>query len=309
MAESTLLELELEDPVCESCGASAKERVISTRDYETQISNHFDVSRCTNCGLVYTAPRPKFEDLLTHFYGNDYLCYESGLAQKLRTAYQGRAFMKKFRGIMYPGGRLLEVGCASGDLLAYVKEHSDWSLYACEPKREIAEIARKRGLDVQPHTLAEADYQDDFFDVVYMSHVIEHVPDVRVTMEKVFRILKPGGLFITEHPDFGGPTRPFFGRYWWGYHLPRHLTHFTRDSISLMLESVGFEVDAIRGCFRPSLLAWSIENCIKERLGLRALSRVLGQSNPAVIVAMFPFEYMIGRSGRSDVMEVTARKP
>ena len=219
---STLLELELEDPVCESCGGSAKERVISTRDYETQISNHFDVSRCTNCGLVYTAPRPKFEDLLTHFYGNDYLCYESGLTQKLRTAYQGRAFMKKFRGIMYPGARLLEVGCASGDLLAYVKEHSDWSLYACEPKREIAEIARKRGLDVQPHTLAEADYQDDFFDVVYMSHVIEHVPDVRVTMEKVFRILKPGGLFITEHPDFGGPTRPFFGRYWWGYHLPRH---------------------------------------------------------------------------------------
>ena len=211
--------------------------MISTPDYETDVTNCFDVSRCTGCGLVYTAPRPRFDDLLTHFYGDDYLCYGTGsLTRKMRAAYQGRAFMKKFRGLMSPGARLLEVGCATGDLLAYVKTHSDWDLHACEPKREVAEIARRRGLTVQPHTLAEAAYDDDFFDVVYMSHVIEHVPDVRATLEKVYAILKPGGRFVTEHPDFGGPTREFFGRCWWGYHLPRHLTHFTRRSMTTMLE-------------------------------------------------------------------------
>ena len=97
---------------------------------------------------------------------------------------------------------------------------------------------------------------------------------------EVKKILKPGGLFITENPDFDASSRSFFGQCWWGHHLPRHLTHFSQKTMWMALTRVGFEVQSCKSCFRPGPIAWSFQNVLKERGHSPLLIKLLGIFNP-----------------------------
>ena len=310
MAEMHALDLNLENALCSLCGPSHVEPVVSAKDYETPYSNTFCVVRCKECGLVFSSPRPSMVDLFKYFYGEDYVCYKSaGMADRVRTSYLCKARFKQLKKIMPRGGRFLDVGCSYGYFLQYLQDKTDWEPYGCEPNRAMAQIAISRGLDVRPEYLAGAGYRDDSFDMVYMSHVLEHVPDLVETVQEVFRILKPGGVFLTETPDFDSPMRERFGPCWWGYHLPRHLTHFTHDSITGLLSKVGLEVEKIKPCFRPGPMAWSVQNLMKEKKMPVVLSSFFGMQNPFFVASLSPLAAWFLVNGHSEMMETLARKP
>jgi SAM-dependent methyltransferase len=295
---------------CPDCSADAPRPIIATRDYETAYPDTFQIVECGKCGLAYTSPRPTFEELLSKFYGDTYLCYNTNSSiSKLRTRLLGKSRVRLLDGFLKSGGRFLDVGCANGDLLKYLADGTDWDVHGCEPQREVAAAASSRGLNVVAATLRDAGFPGDYFDVVFMSHVIEHLPDIGETIEEVFRILKPGGVLITENPDFSGRTRRFFGRAWWAYHLPRHLTHFTPDTECRFLGNRGFAVLSVQPCFRPALLAWSIQNWIKATGLPNFLTKIFGPANPAFVLLMFPLEYLNLKRGRTDVILVVAKKP
>lgn len=74
-------------------------------------------------------------------------------------------------------GRLLDVGCGSGEFLAQMRELG-WDVFGVEPDPQAARVAREQfGLTVWPGALAEASFPDGFFDAVTLNHVIEHVAD------------------------------------------------------------------------------------------------------------------------------------
>jgi SAM-dependent methyltransferase len=303
------LQLHRVEADCEICGPAPKSPVISARDYETECPDVFDVVRCGSCGLVFTSPRVSQEDLFQHFYGDQYVCYVAeGLANKCRERYLGRSRLRNIRHLMPTGGRFLDVGCSYGYFLEYLKTHTDWDVYGCEPQRDAAEMARGRGLEVSATVLTDAEYESGYFDCVYMSHVLEHVPNVVETVREVARILKPGGVFITENPDMDSPARRLFGVCWWGYHLPRHLTHFTGPTLTRILSMAGLKVERVTPCFRPGPIAWSVQNCLKHVHAPGLFPRLFGMYNPVFVAVMgFPALVFMGY-GHSDMMETVARK-
>ncbi len=304
------LSIAMSDVDCEFCGPSKSERVTSARDYETDLNIEFTVRRCTSCGLVFTSPRPSMTDLFKHFYADNYVCYTSGgITTRLRESYLNASRYRHLKHLVPANGRFLDVGCSYGAFIHYLDSSTDWDVYGCEPQPEMAENARQQGLNVKTATLVEAGYPDNFFDVVYMSHVLEHVPNVRETILTVIRILKPGGLFITENPDIDAPSRSVFRHTWWGYHLPRHLTHFSHNTMRMALTSVGFNVLSCKPCFRPGPIAWSIQNKLKERGHSPLIVKTLGHSNPLFVAAMTVPAAIQSLLGHSEMMETIARKP
>jgi len=303
-------EIPLVDAACEFCGPSETELVASARDYETDFRTVFTVQRCTACGLFFTSPRPSMEDLFKYFYADNYVCYQSGgVATRLRENYLNASRYRHLKRLVPPQGRFLDVGCSYGAFIHYLAGATDWEVYGCEPQPEMVEKARRQGLPVETATLVAAGYPDHFFDVVYMSHVLEHVPDVRDTIREANRILKPGGLFITENPDVEALSRSFFKEAWWGYHLPRHLTHFSQKTMAMALSSVGFQVLSSKPCFRPGPIAWSIQNRLKDK-GHSALAvNALGLSNPLFVAAMTVPAAIQSMLGHSEMMETIALKP
>lgn len=143
-------------------------------------------------------------------------------------------------------GRFLEVGCGTGSSLAYQREYG-LTVAGVEWNASAARAARERyGLDVRAGTLEEAKFPSGSFDVIFMSHVFEHLPNPAAALDEMHRILEAGGLVILKVPSISSASAQRFGPHWLGLDLPRHLYHFSPSTITRLLEQHGFAVRAVR---------------------------------------------------------------
>jgi Methyltransferase domain len=90
--------------------------------------------------------------------------------------------------------------------------------------------------------LPEVGYSEGMFNVLTMSHVIEHVPDPLAHLSECWRILAPGGQLIVRTPNMASFASRMFGKDWTALDPPRHLVLFTPSSLHACVERVGFHV-------------------------------------------------------------------
>jgi 2-polyprenyl-3-methyl-5-hydroxy-6-metoxy-1,4-benzoquinol methylase len=135
--------------------------------------------------------------------------------------------------------RLLDVGCGMGTLLQ-AAERADWTAEGVEVSRTSVEQVRKAGLKVFHGTLEEAQFPDDYFDVVASIEVIEHVLEPRPLVEEIVRILRPGGLFWGSTPHGRGISARAVGTDWSAVCPPDHLQLFSAHGIKNMFRQAGF---------------------------------------------------------------------
>ncbi len=138
------------------------------------------------------------------------------------------------------GGRLLDVGCGAGDFLKQASELG-WAASGTDFNPSAVAIAKDRGLSVAQGALADGTYPDGAFDVVRLSGVVEHLHDPGEVIAGIRRLLRPDGLLIINTQNFGSVNARLFGRYWHHLDVPRHLYHFTPDTLQSFLSSRGFK--------------------------------------------------------------------
>lgn len=141
-----------------------------------------------------------------------------------------------------PPGTILDVGCGLGFFLSAVAD--SWEKQGVEISSYAAEIAKAHS-DVHIGPLESAGYEDDYFDVVIMHHVIEHMTDPVANVSEVYRILKTGGSLIVGTPDFDSGCARRFGENFRLLHDPTHISLFTTESLRLMLTDLGFIIDRV----------------------------------------------------------------
>jgi 2-polyprenyl-3-methyl-5-hydroxy-6-metoxy-1,4-benzoquinol methylase len=136
------------------------------------------------------------------------------------------------------GGALLDLGCSSGSFLKTMKA-PEWRLFGIEMSTNAAQEARAcSGAQIFNGDILDADLPDESFDVVTCFDVLEHVYQPRKVMEQIWRWLKPGGILHLTVPNINSAAVRFFGSYWYGLELPRHLTHFSPESLQSIARSV-----------------------------------------------------------------------
>ena len=138
----------------------------------------------------------------------------------------------RFGGIPEPRGakRLLDVGCGDGASLALLK-HAGWDVWGVEMNAQAAARAAQAGARVFTGSFEEAPLPAESFDIIRMWHVLEHVDDPRVVIDKAVRLLAPGGELIIGVPNVNAFYRWLFGAAWAGWDLPRHLYHFSPRTV------------------------------------------------------------------------------
>src|SRR5207237_8067181 len=120
----------------------------------------------------------------------------------------------------------LEFGCGGVQFMSRRAE-AGWNVGGIEPDPKAVQALRARkGFDVRA-SLADFGEGAEAFDVVTMSHVIEHVTDPIGTLRSLRRILRPGGLLLITTPNAASLGSRVFGKYWRGLEPPRHLNVFT----------------------------------------------------------------------------------
>jgi len=231
---------------CLVCGSSLTELLVSPdRLYDSP--GQFHLAICTTCGAGTTLP-PAGEDEIAQFYPASYSAHtlESGLAGGLQRVGQRWVMRRALARVplrdvaMRATGELLDVGCGRGDIgAAFVRR--GWRVIGVDPSAPACAVAKSRGVDARVGTLSTAGFDDGAFDAAVMSHVLEHVPDPVADLERLFRVLRPGGVLAVTVPNFSCWQRDRFGADWFPLDLPRHRTHFTPTSLRRALARAGFE--------------------------------------------------------------------
>jgi SAM-dependent methyltransferase len=166
-------------------------------------------------------------------------------------------------------GRLLDIGCGTGKDLERFQQ-AGWRVTGVEMSPYAASLARARlGCDVMVGHFDEATIEPSQFDAVRLSHVLEHLPSPRRSLEKIHRLLRPGGLLWLEVPNAASAETRLFGRHWFQWDLPRHLYHFTPVTLTRLLWETGFRPRKVKCDGRMAFFAESLADALAERLGLR----------------------------------------
>ena len=195
-----------------------------------------DVVRCLACGHMQLDRFPA-EAELAEAYGEaeseDYIGEETGQRATARVALE-----RIERHV--PRGRLLDLGCWVGFLLAEARDRG-WETIGVEPSEFAVRYARERlGLEVVQAGLLEADLPPAGFDAVVMGDVIEHLPDPAGALDRIAGLLAPEGVLYLAVPDAGSRLARRMGSRWWSV-IPTHVQYFTRASLFTLLRRRGFE--------------------------------------------------------------------
>jgi len=213
----------------------------------------FSYVRCAACGLVQMNPQPLNGEIQRRYgadHAADYLAYELANEEsflKLQLlALSDAGFDKlenelKHNGASLPG-RILDIGCATGSLLAELKARG-WETTGVEISGPQAEYGRrKHGLDIRSVPLEENKFPADYFAAILASHLIEHLNDPAAMVREVHRILAPGGRFFVTTPNITSFQALLFGGRWRSA-IFDHLYLFSKKTLTRLLKESGFTIE------------------------------------------------------------------
>lgn len=231
---------------CPLCGKRNKKEFLRVPDSLGISGETFSLAGCRECGMVFLDPRPSSDEMLD-YYPKGYCWQERD--GRLETAYRElilRAEIGLLSFMLPKTGRLLDVGCGSGDYLCFFRGRG-WEVYGVESSGPAAEYAAKiRGLNIHQGDIFSAGFPDDHFDLVTYFQVLEHVDEPRRQVRESFRILKPGGTLIAQVPNIESAQFRRHRERWLHLSAPQHLNHFSPNTLARLLRSEGFDVKGER---------------------------------------------------------------
>lgn len=226
---------------CRLC--DAQDLVLVMTDGRNRDLNYF---RCGNCGLWnYDLDSGLNQEQYTEVY------VSPTVSEFKHNRHQRKswAFLKK----RVPGpGRILDIGCGNGGLL-YEARKDGWQVKGMELTATRAEtIQQDTGIEViVSDFLTYQRNESDVYDVVVLRHVLEHLPDPILAMERIGALLKPGGVTLMEFPNTRSVSyawkRFLKNRGWKNKKFsadwrPGHCNEFCREAYDLLLQKTGFEL-------------------------------------------------------------------
>jgi 2-polyprenyl-3-methyl-5-hydroxy-6-metoxy-1,4-benzoquinol methylase/glycosyltransferase involved in cell wall biosynthesis len=190
--------------------------------------------RCSDCGLHFHrgfADTLEAEDYYSSYYHTENLAFSPLTKGRFRSLI---ASFESYR----ETGRLLDIGCGAGHFLK-VASAQGWGAHGTEIAASAFEHLSRYGIKTFQGELQAARYPADFFDVVYCSEVVEHLPDPLSLLRESARILRPGGLLYLTTPNFNSLSRRLLGARW-RVICKEHVCYFTPRLLTRLLRDAGF---------------------------------------------------------------------
>lgn len=272
------------------CPICSDNRLIPYAIDTRKLLPHISRVKCFNCSLVFANPMAdadELNDFYQNYYDNGYFgmlhykekvkaLFESVKQMPVATLNKDAYFLYKF-GKQSSGARFLDIGCGLGIGLTYA-ERFNYQLYATELDADAISFVKQHfDVEVFHGELLNADYPDQYFDYIYINHVIEHVLDPAAYMQTVHRILKPGGIVFIGTPNISSFIyRAYRAIAFLRWRIPgivdglEHTFLFNKETLKALGEQAGLQM-----IFHKNLaLGETLQNILKSNLtSLKKLAR------------------------------------
>ncbi|MCB0443963.1 MAG: class I SAM-dependent methyltransferase [Flavobacterium sp.] len=208
------------------------EPFLKVKDYSVS-GEEFGLLIDENLQLLKTYPQPELSELSKYYESEAYISHTDSKRSLFEITYhfiKQKALRNKIKLVeRWNGGKgtLLDIGTGTGDFLAEAKRNH-WKSVGIEPNENARTKAKLKGICLV-ESLTEL--EDNYFDVVTMWHVLEHVPDLENQIKELKRVVKPNGVIFIAVPNFKSYDAIYYGKYWAAYDVPRHLWHFSKTAM------------------------------------------------------------------------------
>ena len=290
---------------CPLCGSLDAHSILDKKIDGAGATVRFQLWRCAACGLVRTEPQLTPKEL-EPYYAEEYWG-EGGIEATdenwiMRDQRHRTGFLQRFRS----EGSVLDVGCGLGFFLLALDPRR-WDRYGIEPMPvPYREAARALGSErVHNGDLMAARLPSAKFDAITFWDSLEHLPNPRAVLQEAARLLRPGGIVVVGLPNFGSYQARHFGEDSFGLSLPHHLCHYTRETLTRLLETCGFRVRVMEDRSGPEnyhSLKHSLLNRLTRRHGRRGGRMLYYAAKPF----LHPWEWISTRVGGGSSLQVCA---
>jgi SAM-dependent methyltransferase len=228
-------------PVCKSTRA----KVLFSQSFEqlsgVSLLDGYDLSVCQDCGAGFADNVPP-QSAFDRYY-RDLSKYEYEYRDGRGSDYDDLRFRAVAQSIEdhIPNrqARILEIGCATGHLLALLKERGYQCVLGADPSPGCAKAARALyGIPVLTHAISDLPVPENPFDVLILAGVMEHIRDLDPAVDKIRNLLSPDGqvyLAVPDSADFGNNKDAPFQEF-----SVEHLNFFSVTSLTNLMRMRGF---------------------------------------------------------------------
>ncbi|MFT5285445.1 MAG: 2-polyprenyl-3-methyl-5-hydroxy-6-metoxy-1,4-benzoquinol methylase [Planctomycetota bacterium] len=312
---------------CNYCGADDYSTVVDIdKDYEYDgiidakyALRSFRMVRCNQCSLVYINPQPTQAEVMHYYPSGQYCCFAQLPPKGLLMSILYRMMVSMKRRAVMPSmpddGVLLDFGCGTGHWLVALKQG------AKPGQRFIGIDASEGAIDKLKAAGIEAYVGDDqvlldeleenSVDVILLTHVIEHVPDPKQTLARLARVLKPGGVIHGVTPNVDAWDTRRYGKYWGGWHAPRHFILFDDVMLRKYVSEADLEFDQLTWDMEgASHWAVSMHTKLAEKKGFRPSPTKWRMGiYPLFLLISMPIGIIQKLLSKTSVMSFVLRKP
>jgi SAM-dependent methyltransferase len=211
----------------------------------------YPIRSCTRCGLTQVHPLPP-TDVLAALYDDDYFegagsdtgyrSYADQEAEYLATFDEDVRRIREFA----PRGRLLEIGCGYGYFLRRAQA-AGFEVHGLDTSARAVRVCESHlpGRVFEGGLESAKALEGLRFDVIFASHLLEHLTDPRAFVAGLADRLAPGGVVALVTPDITSLLSRISGPRWVSFKLPEHVAYWAPKTITRLLEGAGLAVVAI----------------------------------------------------------------
>jgi len=228
------------DRFCQICGREKGEILHHQNFYlpdDSVLPEEYDIVCCSNCGFVF-ADTIANQKVYNIFYENfsKYENLDSSISSGGGTTKKDKErflfiieIIKKF--LPKKETSVLDIGCANGGLLNLMKEEGYINLTGLDPSQNCVNFVKKIGIHCFKGDIFSIKriFNDKKFDFIILSHVLEHIYDLKKLAKIISKLLNENGILYIETPDAEEYLNHFIVPYY--FFDSEHINHFSASSI------------------------------------------------------------------------------
>jgi len=209
----------------------------------------YKLCKCLSCDLIFSHKNKEKEnpkEIYSNYYKKEAASRFGNIVESIvkifrfMRAYKIHNLNPKFKSI-------LDIGSGRGWILYFLKKYFKYNITV---GTQISENAykfskEKLNLEIYNKDLLQLSFNNKF-DVISILHVLEHVENVELYVEKIHELLNVKGMLFIEVPNFNSWARILTGKHWLALDLKHHLAFFTPPSLVKLLKKYNLETKKIR---------------------------------------------------------------
>ncbi|CAM1357972.1 Methyltransferase [Tenacibaculum soleae] len=210
---------------------------VSDESYEVMYNKEYE--------MLVTSPVP--QNLEDYYLSENYISHTDSKKNIFDTVYQLvknhtlKQKLKLINSFNTEEKSILDVGAGTGDFLKVCKNNG-WEINGVEPAKKARDFAFNKKVNLKESI---DEYKGKQFDVISLWHVLEHVPNLIEYITELKKLLKPKGILIIAVPNYKSYDAKHYKEFWAAYDVPRHLWHFSKNSIKKLFSEVEMQIEKI----------------------------------------------------------------